>query len=40
VTGLYTDEDEVRAAPFDALTLQLGDLWDGGFSVSDEEKSD
>jgi Uma2 family endonuclease len=30
VTGLYTDEDEVRAAPFDALTLQLGDLWEGG----------
>ena len=30
VTGLYTDEDEVCAAPFEALTLQLGDLWEGG----------
>jgi Uma2 family endonuclease len=30
VTGLYTDEDEVRAAPFEALTLQLGYLWEGG----------
>ena len=30
VTGLYTDEDEVRAPPFDAVPLKLGDLWAGG----------
>ena len=30
VTGLYADEDEVRARPFDAMTLNLGDLWAGG----------
>ena len=38
VTGLYSDEDEVRAAPFDALTLRLGDLWEGGFGRNDDEK--
>jgi Uma2 family endonuclease len=37
VTGLYTDEDEVRAAPFEVLTLQLGDLWEGG--SSDEQQT-
>lgn len=30
VTGLHTDEDEVRAPPFDAVPLKLGDLWAGG----------
>lgn len=30
VTGLYADEDEVRAAPFEAIVLNLGDLWAGG----------
>ena len=39
VTGLYTDEDEIRVSPFDAITLKLGDLWEGGFRGSDEEKS-
>lgn len=27
VTGLYQDRDEVAAAPFEAITLSLGDLW-------------
>jgi Uma2 family endonuclease len=30
VTGLHTGEDEVRAPPFDAVPLKLGDLWAGG----------
>ena len=30
VTGLYADEDEVRAAPFEAMVLNLEDLWAGG----------
>jgi Uma2 family endonuclease len=38
VTGLYTDEDEVRAAPFEVLTLRLVDLWEGGFGSKDEEQ--
>lgn len=29
VTGLYQDQDEVSAAPFDAITLALADLWAG-----------
>lgn len=27
VSGLYTDEEEVRAAPFEAVTLALGGWW-------------
>lgn len=30
VTGLYADEDEVQAVPFEAMVLKLGDLWAGG----------
>ena len=30
VTGLYTDDDEARAEPFDAVTFSLGDLWARG----------
>lgn len=29
VTGLYRDRDEVAAAPFEAVTIALGDLWMG-----------
>ncbi|QJD30872.1 Uma2 family endonuclease [Methylococcus geothermalis] len=29
VTGLYQDQDEVCAPPFEAVTLALGDLWGG-----------
>jgi Uma2 family endonuclease len=29
VDGLYQDLDEVSAAPFDALPIALGDLWEG-----------
>ncbi|MFM8330481.1 MAG: Uma2 family endonuclease [Candidatus Methylumidiphilus sp.] len=29
VTGLYQDLDEARAAPFDAVVIALGDLWEG-----------
>ncbi len=29
VTGLYQDQDEVSAAPFEAVTIALGDLWAG-----------
>jgi Uma2 family endonuclease len=25
--GLYRDDDQVRAAPFDAITIHLSDLW-------------
>jgi len=27
VTGLYKDQDEIRAAPFDASAIALADLW-------------
>jgi Uma2 family endonuclease len=27
VVGLYKDDDPVSAAPFDQITLMLGDLW-------------
>ncbi len=27
VAGLYKDEDQVSAAPFDQITLALNDLW-------------
>ena len=30
VTDLYTDDDEARAEPFDAVTFTLGDLWARG----------
>jgi Uma2 family endonuclease len=30
VAGLYTDAEEVRAAPFEAVTLALGDWWVDG----------
>jgi Uma2 family endonuclease len=29
VTGLYQDQDEVSAAPFEAVTIALNDLWAG-----------
>jgi Uma2 family endonuclease len=29
VTGLYQDQDEVTAAPFDAISIALADLWAG-----------
>lgn len=29
VTGLYQDQDEVSAAPFEAVTIVLNDLWAG-----------
>ena len=29
VTGLYREQDAVAAAPFEAMTLALGDLWAG-----------
>jgi Uma2 family endonuclease len=29
VTGLYQNLDEVSAAPFDAVVIALGDLWEG-----------
>ncbi|MBP1149478.1 MULTISPECIES: Uma2 family endonuclease [Methylocaldum] len=29
VTGLYQDHDEVSAAPFEAVTIALSDLWAG-----------
>ena len=29
VTGLYQDQDDVSAAPFEAVTLALNDLWTG-----------
>lgn len=28
VTGLYQHQDEVRAAPFDAIVIPLADLWE------------
>lgn len=30
VAGLYTDAEDVRAAPFEAVTLALGDWWVDG----------
>lgn len=36
VAGLYTDEEEVRAAPFEAVTLALGDWWENGQDPRDE----
>ena len=36
VAGLYTDEEEVRAAPFEAVTLALGDWWENGQDPCDE----
>ena len=29
VIGLYQGQDEVSAAPFDAIVIELGDLWEG-----------
>ncbi|CAI8867872.1 Uma2 family endonuclease [Methylocaldum szegediense] len=29
ITGLYQDEDEVSAAPFESITIPLNDLWAG-----------